>query len=118
MKNCKESCDYNQFADPITGKCTNCNLDCQTCSNDLIASCLSCNPVKYLLDGICVTECPAGSYENVLSNYTCKRIYTPPNLSVKIQTLGYKNRIPKDIKQYLKAEINNTAGSILTITWT
>jgi hypothetical protein len=93
---CLPACPHGMYADGATNLCMACNPDCQTCSSSLIASCNSCNPIKYLLNGVCVSECPSPHHTNNYADYTCTEISTTPGLSVKIQSLGYKNRIPKN----------------------
>ena len=74
--------------------------------------------MKYLLKGICVLDCPTPHHSNNFTDYTCNTVSSTNYLKVKIQTLGYKNRIPKDIQAYLKADIDNTGGGeILSILW-
>jgi len=115
---CLKECPYGYYADAETLECVECNPDCQTCNSSTIASCLSCNPIKYLLNGICVSECPSPHHSNNYTDYTCNQLSSPTYLKVKIQSLGYKNRIPKDIQAYLKAEIDNTGGGeVLTVVW-
>lgn len=93
------------YADGATSECLVCNPDCQTCSSSLIASCSSCNPIKYLISGICITNCPSPHHQNNYADYTCDEISQTPGLSVQIQTLGYKNRVPKDVQVYMKVAI-------------
>lgn len=93
---CMTSCEFGTYADGETKECLDCNPDCQQCASNLIASCLSCNPIKYLLNGICLSNCPSPHHQNNFTDYTCTQISSSNYLSVKIQSLGYKSRIPKE----------------------
>lgn len=62
---------FGTYADPETKECLDCNPDCQSCNSSLLASCLSCNPIKYLYSGICLTQCPNPHHKNNFTDYTC-----------------------------------------------
>lgn len=51
---CTADCPFGKYAN-AQGLCIDCNLDCQTCNRSTIASCMTCNPIKYLYNGMCVT---------------------------------------------------------------
>ena len=54
---CTADCPYGSYSDS-SNNCVLCNSDCQTCASSTIASCITCNPIMYLFDGMCVTQCP------------------------------------------------------------
>ena len=67
---------------------------------------------------MCVTDCPRPHHENNFTDYLCHVKSKPKFLQVKILSLGFINRIPKDKTVYLKADINNTGGgNITSILW-
>jgi hypothetical protein len=55
---CTAICPFGKYSDADTKNCIQCNQDCQTCNSSIIASCMSCNPIKYLFNGMCVLDCP------------------------------------------------------------
>ncbi len=82
-------------------------------------SCLTCVPVNYLFNGLCVAECPAPHYVNNFNTYQCDKVSQSKFLDVKIQSMGYKLKIPKDQQTYFRAIINNVGGGdIVSIGWT
>lgn len=84
----------------------------------MIASCLSCNPVGYLYNGICISDCPKPHHVNNFTDFVCHEISQTQFLKVKIQSLGYEYAVPKDKSMYLKVHIDNTGGdSISSIEW-
>jgi hypothetical protein len=116
---CQPECPSGTFANEETNECMECNPDCQTCDSSLMASCTSCNPIKYLFNGICLTNCPTQHHSNNYANYTCDEISTVSGLYVQIQSLGYKSRIPKDYQVYLKVNIvADEDDAISSILWT
>jgi hypothetical protein len=55
---------------------------------------------------------------NNFSSYQCVEVSKTKYLQVRIQSLGYKLKIPKDQATYLRAEIiNEGGGSITSIEW-
>lgn len=93
---CMATCPFGFYAHPATSVCTACNPDCLTCNSSEIASCLSCNPVMQLYNGICIQNCPTPHNANNYTSYVCDVLSRPANLQVKIQSLGYVNSIPSD----------------------
>eukprot|EP00347_Sterkiella_histriomuscorum_P007679 403347989 len=115
---CVKNCPFGYFSDSETKICTECNPDCLTCTSAIIASCTSCNPNKQLFNGICVEDCPTPHHSNNYTSYVCNQIDQPKYLQVKIMSLGFINRIPKDKQVFLKVDINNTGGGDITgIMW-
>jgi hypothetical protein len=79
---------------------------------------MTCKPVKYLYDGLCVQDCPQPHHQNNFSSYQCVEISRATNLKVTIQSLGYKLKIPKDQQTYLRVIIDNEGGGMITsILW-
>lgn len=111
---CINDCPLGYYPDQITKQCLSCNLDCQTCNRSEIRSCMTCKPVKYLYSGLCVIDCPQPHHQNNFSSYMCEKIGDTKFLKIKIQSLGYKLKIPKDQQTYLRAEINNEGGGQIT----
>lgn len=107
---CISECPLGNYPDSITKECLSCNLDCQTCNRSEIRSCNTCKPVKYLYDGLCVSDCPQPHHQNNFSSYQCVQISKTQYLKVSIQSLGYKLKIPKDQQTYLRAIIDNEGG--------
>lgn len=70
-KRCLTKCSLGQYPDTVTNQCLKCNNDCQTCENNYIASCKTCNPIKFLYNGICVGDCPGPHQMNNYTDYTC-----------------------------------------------
>lgn len=67
---------------------------------------------------MCVSDCPKPYHENNFTDYLCHEIGKPKYLQVKILSLGFMSKIPKDKTVYLKASINNTGGGTITsILW-
>lgn len=115
---CTAACPFGKYSESGTRNCLQCNQDCQTCNSSVIASCLSCNPIKYLFNGMCVTDCPKPYHMNNFTDYLCHEIGKPKFLQVRILSLGFMSKIPKDKTVYLKASINNTGGGEITsILW-
>ncbi|CDW88139.1 neurohypophysial n-terminal domain containing protein [Stylonychia lemnae] len=115
---CLRECPLGYYPNPQTNECMECNPDCQTCNSNYISSCLTCEPIKYVLNGICLEQCPTPHHKNNFTSYKCDQISDTSFLKVKIQSLGYKSKIPKDVQQYLKASISNEGGGdILSILW-
>ncbi len=81
---CIPNCPLGAYPNSITNECLGCNLDCQTCNRSEIRSCMTCKPVKYLYDGLCVEDCPQPHHKNNFSSYKCERIGDTQYLKVKI----------------------------------
>ncbi|XP_035996608.1 proprotein convertase subtilisin/kexin type 5 [Fundulus heteroclitus] len=55
-------CSPHQYADEDR-ECQPCHKYCHRCSGPGKNHCLSCNQGHFLLDGVCVSDCPTGYYE-------------------------------------------------------
>jgi hypothetical protein len=106
------------YADADTNKWEECNLDCQTCLDNKMASWVTCNPIKYYYKGIWTEQCPTPSYKAENTNYQCVPENVSSHMSVKIIKPPYLHKIPKNRQFYLKAYINNLRGNITSAEWT
>lgn len=82
VNKCEASCPSTKFVDDQI--CSSCNSACATCNGPLSSNCLSCPTNQYLatnntcvagctkglfvLNGVCLTQCPSGYYQSSTTN--------------------------------------------------
>jgi hypothetical protein len=75
-KTCNDKCKSYQVA--VNGVCKDCTQKyCISCQPDDLSKCVQCNPEMYNYNGLCVSECPEGTFEKgndcVDCESNCKR---------------------------------------------
>ena len=117
-KNCLPSCSIGYFVNNITYECEACNLDCQTCDNNQMFGCKTCNPIKYYYYGMCSEVCPTPEYLPQNKDYQCVKQNVTSYINVDILKDAYLYKLPRNKQVYLKAYVNNTRGAISSVKWT
>ncbi len=95
--------------------CTSCDSSCMYCTGPTMSQCTKCYAGKYLLDGVCVDECPTGEFD---SDNNCVKYTMDATDAIYINAVGaVSGYVTGQEDVYLKLVKNTGAIAFTSIVW-